>query len=139
VRSRLASFTHPSVAGHADWWSQNLRWVGQRLHAVYDWDSVTARPEAVLAGEAAYMFAKTDFELDGSAPGADVHATERFLVAYEDARGRPWTTDEREVAWDAGLWVAAFNARLSRLEDRGEGFAALIQSEAEERLRRAGA
>jgi hypothetical protein len=106
---------------------------------VYDWDSVTAQPEAILAGEAAYMFAKTDVELDGCAPGATVQATEQFLVAYEHARGRRWTTDQREAAWAAGLWIAAFNARVSRLEDRGEGFAELVHSEAEERLRRAGA
>jgi hypothetical protein len=125
--------------GHADWWSQNLRWVGQQLHVVYDWDSVTAQPEAILAGEAAYMFAKTDFELDGCAPGANVEATEQFLVAYENAREQPWTTDQRGLAWAAGLWIATFDARVSRLEDRGEGFAELVHSEAEERLRRAGA
>jgi hypothetical protein len=139
VRARLASLNEPPVAGHADWWSENLRWVGRRLHVVYDWDSATAQPEAILAGEAAYMFAKTTFELDGCAPGANVQATERFLVAYESARDQSWTTDQREVAWAAGLWIALFDARLSRLEDRGEGFAKLVQSEADERLRRAGA
>ena len=139
VRARLASLGDPCVVGHADWWSQNLRWVGQRLHVVYDWDSVTAQPEAILAGEAAYMFAKTDFELDGCAPGANVQLTEQFLVAYENARGRRWTIDQREAAWAAGLWIAAFNARVSRFEARGEGFAELVHSDAEERLRRGGA
>jgi hypothetical protein len=36
----------------------------------------------------------------------------------------------------AGLWIAAFNAKLSTLEDRGEGFAKLVRAEAAERLRR---
>jgi hypothetical protein len=139
VRARLASCTSPDVVGHADWWSQNLRWIDRRLHVVHDWDSVTAQPEALLAGEAAYMFASTDFELDGCAPGATIEATKRFLLAYEEARRRPWTAEEREVAWAAGLWVAAFRARLSRFEDRGEGFADLVRAEAPERLRRAGA
>ena len=56
---------------------------------------------------AAYMFAKTTFELDGRAPGASVADTQRCLAAYEHARERPWTADEREVAWAAGLWVFA--------------------------------
>jgi hypothetical protein len=139
VRSRLARVTGPPIVGHADWWSDNLRWIGERLHAVFDWDSVTARPEPVLAGAAAYMFAKTSFELDGCAPGASVEGTGRFLDAYEQARGRRWSTDERQVAWAAGLWVALFDARLSRFEDRGEGFSDLVRREAPERLRRAGA
>ena len=138
VRARLATFKRPSVTGHADWWSENLRWVGHRLHVVHDWDSVTAQPEAILAGEAAYLFAATTLELDGEAPGATVEETERFLVAFERARGRPWNADEREAAWAAGLWVAAFHARLSRFEDRGEGFADLVRRDAPERLRRAG-
>lgn len=139
VRSRLASFDSPSVVGHADWWSENLRWVGHNLHAVFDWDSITAQPEAILVGEAAYMFAKTTFELDGCAPGASIEATDQFLVAYEQAAGRQWTEEERQVAWAAGLWVAAFDARLSRFEDRGEGFAELVRRDAPERLRRAAA
>ncbi|MDQ6673138.1 MAG: phosphotransferase, partial [Chloroflexota bacterium] len=139
VRSRLATFQRPSVIGHADWWSENLHWVGHRLHVLHDWDSVTAQPEAILAGEAAYLFAATTFELDGEAPGATIEGTERFLVAFEQARGRPWSADEREAAWAAGLWVAAFHARLSRFEDRGEGFADLVRRDAPERLRRAGA
>jgi len=36
--------------GHADWWSQNLRWKNHQLHMVFDWDSVTTQPEAIMAG-----------------------------------------------------------------------------------------
>ena len=138
VRSRLAGFEGPVVVGHGDWWSDNLRWIGEQLHVVFDWDSLTARPEPGLAGAAAYMFAKTSFELDGCAPGASVECTEQFLDAYEQARGRRWSVAERQAAWAAGLWVAVFDARLSRCEDRGQGFADLVRRDASERLRRAG-
>lgn len=107
---------------------------------MFDWDSITAdQPEAILVGEAAYKFAKTSFELDGCAPGASIEATDQFLAAYERAAENRWTDDERQVAWAAGLWVAAFDARLSRFEDRGEGFAELVRRDAPERMRRAAA
>jgi Phosphotransferase enzyme family len=57
----LRSCSDPPVIGHADWWSENLRWNGRQLRAVFDWDSVTAQPEPIIAGAAAYMFAATTF------------------------------------------------------------------------------
>ena len=136
---RLAAVRSPGVVGHADWWSENLRWVGRRLHVVHDWDRVTAQPEPILVGEAAYLFAATTFELDSCVPGASIDETQRFPAAYEQARQRSWTADERQAAWAAGLWVAAYHAWLSRLEDRGEGFAERVRMDAPERLSRAGA
>jgi hypothetical protein len=99
----------------ADWWSENLHWVGHRLHVVNDWDSVTAQPEAILAGEAAYLFAATTFELDGEAPGAAVEETERFLVAFEQARGRPWSADERRRLLQGRQRRLANRPRAARL------------------------
>jgi hypothetical protein len=139
VRNRLAGCSLPPVVGHADWWSGNLRWIERTLHVVHDWDSITVQPEAIFAGQAAYLFAASTFELDGSAPGASIEGTERFLAAYERVRGLPWTADELELAWAAGLWIAAFHAKQSTLADCGEGFAEMVRGEAPERLRRAAA
>src|SRR5260370_10634886 len=49
----------PPVVGRADWWSENLRWYGGQLHSVFDSDSITAMPEPILVGVAAYMYAAT--------------------------------------------------------------------------------
>jgi hypothetical protein len=51
---------------------------------------------------------------------ANVEHSEAFLVAYAQARGQPWTQEERELAWAAGLWVRVFNAKKATLRPGGE-------------------
>jgi Phosphotransferase enzyme family len=134
VRSRLARYAGPSVAGHSDWESQNIRWHRGRLHVVHDWDSIVSGPEAAIAGLAAAVFAAGG---DPGDPGqhATVAQGEQFLAAYERARGRPWTADEREVAWASGAWVTAFNAKKDTV--RGGPPAQALAAEIADRLRRA--
>jgi Phosphotransferase enzyme family len=115
TRARLAELRLPVVVGHADWESQNLRWDGERPLVVHDWDSAVAQPEAAVAGLAAAVWPAGG----GPADAASLEQTEEFLAAYEQARGRPWTTAERQAAWAAGLWVRAFNAKKERLDGGG--------------------
>ena len=70
------------VVGHADWESQNLRWVNRRLHVAHDWDSIVGQREATIAGAASAVFTAT------GAPNtsASVEQSEAFLNAYADAR-----------------------------------------------------
>jgi Phosphotransferase enzyme family len=138
ARARLRQCAAAPVVGHADWWSENLRWNGRELHVVFDWDSITAQPEPIVAGAAAYMFAATTFEIEGSAPAANVAQSERFLLAYARARGRPWTREEWETAWAASVWVAAYQVQLSALEAVTGAFSDLVRHELPERLLRAG-
>ena len=102
ARRRLAADRAPAVVGHGDWWSDNVRFTGGRLLAVDDWDSVVALPEAALAGAAAALHA------GGASTLAE---TDAFLEGYAQARRRPWTRDEREIGWAAGLWARLFDAR----------------------------
>ncbi len=134
TRARLGRYHAPTIVGHVDWWSQNLRWLDRRLHGVHDWDSVAARPEVVIAGAAAAVFPGT------GAPGgaATIDETESFLTAYEHVRGSSWSTDEREVCWAAGLWVRAFEARKAIETHRGPELD-VFRGEAAARLRRADA
>jgi Phosphotransferase enzyme family len=137
-RHRLSQCSEAPLVGHADWWSENLRWNGHQLHVVFDWDSITSQPEPIIAGAAAYMFAATTFEIEGSAPAADVSQSERFLVAYARARGRAWSREKWETAWAASVWVAAYQVQLSALESVTGAFAELGRRELPQRLQRAG-
>jgi hypothetical protein len=50
ARGRLLAAGLPCVLGHADFEAQNLRWHGQQVWAVHDWDSLAWQPEAALSG-----------------------------------------------------------------------------------------
>jgi hypothetical protein len=129
---RLRAGGLPNVLGHADFEAQNLRWHGQQLWVVHDWDSVAWQPEAALVGAASGAFAS-----DGPPTLAPVASSDAFLRAYEDVRGRVFTAVEREIAWAASLWMAAYNAREFALNgDSSVGDTLRVQ--AAERLRRAG-
>src|SRR6266568_9676843 len=51
-------------------------------------------PEPIIAGAAAYKFAATTFEVEGSAPAADSVRSEPFLEAYERPRRIRWSHDQ---------------------------------------------
>jgi hypothetical protein len=103
---QLRALDRPAVISHGDWYSQNLRWVDRRLHAVHDWDSVVAQPKAAIVGQAAAVWPGTGL------PGevATVQQSEEFLLRYMQAFARSWTDDEIEAARAAGLWTRAFDA-----------------------------
>ena len=98
ARRRILAAGLPCVLGYADFEAQNLRWHGQQVWAVHDWDSLAWQPEAALAGAASGAFAS-----DGPPTLAPVESSEAFLVAYQDIRGRSFTAVEQEIAWAAGL------------------------------------
>jgi hypothetical protein len=136
IRLRLERCALPPVVGHGDWESQNIRWRRGRLHVVHDWDSAISKPEAAIAGQAAASFPATG----GPGERATVAQSAQFLAAYERARGHPWTADEHEVAWAAGAWVVAFNAKKNTVgAGRGVPPAQGLAAELADRLRRAGA
>ena len=51
----LATGDEP-LAGHHDWCGEHMRFAGDAIVAVYDWDSLAIGPEAVIAGNAAATF-----------------------------------------------------------------------------------
>jgi hypothetical protein len=120
------------IVGHGDWYAGNLRWSGDDLLVVHDWDSVIADTEAALVGFAAAVFPTTR-------PGdeATVVESDEFLAAYQSSANRRFDRDEMEVAWAAGCWLRAFDAKKQSVV--GEPVASLTELEAAERLRRAGA
>jgi hypothetical protein len=134
TRGRLLAAGLPCVLGHADFEAQNLRWHGQQLWAVHDWDSLAWQPEAALAGAASGAFASA-----GPPTLAPIESSEAFLVAYQDIQGRLFTAVEREIAWAASLWMAAYNAREEALYGAAPVCRDALRAQAAERLRRANA
>ncbi|SEJ45621.1 phosphotransferase [Demequina mangrovi] len=134
ARARLRASALSSVLGHSDLNALNVRWVGDRP-IVHDWDSVAVRPEAVLAGTLALDHPAAP---DAGA-AADVATGARVIKAYEDARGRAFTADEREVAWATSVWLACYNAAFEHLHGGPGTVTAVILRDGEERLALAGA
>jgi hypothetical protein len=122
------------VLGHADFEAQNLRWHGQQLWLVHDWDSLAWQPEAALVGAASGSFASA-----GPPTLAPFESSEAFLVAYQNTRGRLFTVVELEIAWAASLWMAAYNAREMALCGGTPAGGDALRAQAAERLHRASA
>ena len=134
ARRRILAAGLTCVLGHADFEAQNLRWHGLQVWAVHDWDSLAWQPEAALAGAACGSFASS-----GPPTLAPVESSEAFLVAYQDIRGRIFTAAEREIAWAASVWMAAYNAREMALRGDTTVGGDALRAQAAERLRRANA
>jgi hypothetical protein len=131
LRARLLASRLPRVIGHADWHQGNLRWLDGRLHAVYDWDSVAVLPEAAIAGGASVLFSR-DSRAESSLTDSDA-----FLRAYALARGEGWSGEEWQVAWAAGLWNLAFDAKKQTLDGVGRS-REVLEAECARRLALAG-
>lgn len=134
ARGRILTAGLPCVLGHADFEAQNLRWHGQQVWAVHDWDSLAWQPEAALAGAASGSFASA-----GPPTLAPVESSEAFLEAYQDIRGRLFTAVEQEITWAASVWMAAYNAREEALHGHTPVCRNALRAQAAERLRRANA
>ncbi|GAA3626914.1 hypothetical protein GCM10022419_135400 [Nonomuraea rosea] len=134
ARRRILAAHLPNVLGHADFEAQNLRWHGHQIWAVHDWDSLAWQPEAALAGAASGAFASA-----GPPTLAPIESSHAFLTAYQDIRGRRFTTAEQETAWAASLWPAAHNARWEALHGDPPTSGNALKAQAAERLRRANA
>jgi hypothetical protein len=132
ARGRILAAGLPCVLGYADFEAQNLRWHGQQVWAVHDWDSLAWQPEAALAGAASGSFASA-----GPPTLAPIESSEAFLEAYQDIRGRLFTAVEQEIAWAASLWMAAYNAREQALHGDTPVPGDALPAQAAERLRRA--
>lgn len=117
-----------AVIGHGDWITDNLRWDGNRLLVAYDWDSLIADSEAVIAGLAAAIY------LYPALP--TVTETRDFLDAYSTARGRPFSPGELQRCWATGVRTRAFDAKQEHAA--GQPVTCLTPDEAHERLLRAG-
>ena len=116
LRPAVSAPTEELVVAHADWNAQHVRWDGDAISAVYDWDLV-ADAEANVVGYASAVFTATWEVPVPKAPSAA--ESEAFVREYERAAGH--ALDPRRVA-AARSYLLAYVARceLSDL-DGAEG------------------
>lgn len=65
---------------------------------------------------------------------APIRSSASFIRAYELARDRTFTDDERQIAWAASLWPALHNARGEYLFQSSPVAATAVIAQAAERL-----
>ncbi len=128
--ARLRAEALSPVVGHSDLNGLNVRWSAAPI--VHDWDSLAGRPEAVLAG----ILAVNHVEGPGAGAITDLVGTETALEHYQQLR--PFSPVEVELAWAAGVWVAAYNAAFEYLHGAPGLVARQLQQDGAERLRLAG-
>ncbi len=98
----------PDALAHSDWICLNLRFRRDRIGSAYDWESLLAHSEPVLAGLAAGAYT------DGSTTGASAPTpaeARAFLADYQQARAKPFSAGEMRQAAGAAVWVSSYNAR----------------------------
>jgi hypothetical protein len=103
---------------HGDWSARNIRVVGNRLVASYDWDSLGAFHESRGVGIAAATWRSTGEAHDPAAPDSKEIDTylDTYVKAAGGSRGRQWRT----AAMGSALYTLAYTARCEHaLEARG--------------------
>lgn len=108
ARGRLDS--GPVVVGHTDWRAENMRFEGDRVSAVYDWESVRRAPEPVFVGAAAHYF-PSDFRVEARRQIPTLVEALAFVADYEEARGTAFTIEERRAVRAALVDAMAYTAR----------------------------
>jgi hypothetical protein len=132
IRDRIGT---RRVAGHTDWSARNVRYDGERLLAVYDWDSVALVEESTAVGQAAMTWRVT------AEPGGTEFPTSdevfSYIAAYEDAAGRRFSAGELRAAGAAAAYVLAYTSRCEHALEHA-GIERSDPSAARDRLTEAG-
>lgn len=122
ARERLTEPSGDRVIGHCDWRVENLRMEGDRIVAIFDWDSVATLPEpALVGGNAAGFTADWTDPMREPRPSRD--ESRRFVSAYESARGHPFTRNEIDTANAAYVYTLAYAARCEHSDVTTGSFA----------------
>ena len=115
ARERLAGAVGEIVVGHSDWSVKNFAFSGDRVAAVYDWDSIAVDVEPVFVGEAVHAFPATWYIDTAVAPTPEEAAA--FVEEYESVRGRPFDAAEMETVRAAADYAMAYSARCAHSDD----------------------
>jgi hypothetical protein len=97
------------VIGHSDWGVKHFRFIGKKIHVIYDWDSLVFEKEPIIVGHAAWYYTYTEY-FGGSRLPTD-EESRAFIKEYETARGTPFTYQEHQTLQAAKVYGLAYSAR----------------------------
>lgn len=124
------------VVGHHDWSGKHVRFAGDRVSVVYDWDSLRLGAEAVIVGNAAMTFT-TNFDVPGVTLAPTPDEVRAFVDEYSAARPTALRRHAREQIAACATLIAAYTARcehsLHRTDDP-TSFTWALRTHAEEYL-----
>ena len=115
ARRRLHDLGPDRVAGHFDWRVGNLGFGHGKIVAIYDWDSVSAAPEAVVVGNTAAQFS-VDWANGDPDPLPTPAEMDAFVDDYGRARGRGFDRKESDLLDAANLAMCAYGARCQHAD-----------------------
>ena len=95
--------------GHADFSVKQMRFMGNSIRVIYDWDSLLLNKEAVFVGKTAVNFPYS--EQPGIANLPTQQEALAFVAEYEAARGQSFTKEERKVIAAGATLEIAYGAR----------------------------
>ena len=113
----MAEDTSPLVVVHTDWSVRNVRTRGDRVVAVYDWDSLALVREAEALGLAASTWSRFGENEQDPPSFADV---DDYIDAYSAAREEPLSSVQRRSARAGAVATLAYIARCDHAIDPTE-------------------
>lgn len=116
AKGSVDEFRGPVVIGHADWSVDQMRFEGNEVGAVYDWDSLRFDKEVVFVGIAASNFAATWHKEPPNPPTPE--EAKLFVADFEAARTEPFSEGERGAIFAAAVYAIAYIARCEHAIDR---------------------
>jgi hypothetical protein len=100
---------HTRAVSHGDWSARNVRFAGDRIVAVFDFESLERTAESTALGVAAATWRSLGEGDDPIAPARE--EIERYLELYERARSGPLTATQRRAARGMAVYALAYTAR----------------------------
>ncbi len=100
---------------HGDWRVQNVSIRAGAIDAVYDWDSVAVADECTALSAAATTFG-IDWSIDQPRRFSTAPEMRAFVADYEEARGIPFATAERDRVAASMVTSLAYGARCEHAD-----------------------
>jgi hypothetical protein len=98
------------VLGHTDWSVKHVRYTGEQVAAVYDWESLALEKEPAIIGAASASFTYNEWPgITPRRPSQDEALA--FVSEYEAARGKPFSPEEYQTLAAAATYQLAYSAR----------------------------